>query len=216
MGHTKDSDGLYHIRGKTYEILCGSRAQVWHGTAYKTSGGLTKEHLLQNKNGRIVSKKKHTTEKKGKRLLKHGYTAKKGQFGPVKIGSRSSRSMSRGGMSPSTSMPSIKNMPTMKPAMVKGGFQASESHSSLSSTMVGGKRRNSRTSRGKSRTSRGGKCGIIRGGHSSLSPASLKGGRMRGGLAPLQMTSLSDAGKGIGVNVPYPSQNPLTRALNAS
>ena len=212
MGHTKDSDGLYHIRGKTYEILCGSRAQVWHGTAYKTSGGLTKEHLLQNKNGRIVSKKKHNTEKKGKRLLKHGYTAKKGQFGPVKIGSRSSRSsrsMSRGGMNPSTSMPSIKNMPAMKPAMVKGGFQASKSHSSLSSSMVGGKHR-------KLRTSRGGKCGMIRGGHSSLSPASLKGGRMRGGLAPLQMTSLSDAGKGIGVNVPYPSQNPLMRALNAS
>lgn len=34
----------------------GSRAQVFHGTAKHTSGGLTKSDLMK-KNGRIVSKK---------------------------------------------------------------------------------------------------------------------------------------------------------------
>jgi DVNP family len=36
----------------------GSRAQVMHGTAVKTAGGLTKKDLKYNKNGRIVSRKK--------------------------------------------------------------------------------------------------------------------------------------------------------------
>lgn len=43
----------------------GSRAQVWHNTAEKTVGGLTKEDLEQNKYGRIVSKKRaHTMRKR--------------------------------------------------------------------------------------------------------------------------------------------------------
>ncbi len=40
-------------------LRTGSKAQVWHGNAQKTSGGLTKEDLMKNKAGRIVSKKKH-------------------------------------------------------------------------------------------------------------------------------------------------------------
>jgi hypothetical protein len=39
----------------------GSRAQVMHGTAEQTSGGLTKTDLKYNKSGRIVSKKKSQT-----------------------------------------------------------------------------------------------------------------------------------------------------------
>lgn len=92
MRHTKHEDGKYHIHGKVYELLEGTRAQVWHGTAYKTAGGLTHAHLLKNKHGRIVSKKKHATAKKEKRLEKHGYTAKKGKFGAVKIASKSRKS----------------------------------------------------------------------------------------------------------------------------
>ncbi|QOR60178.1 hypothetical protein [Bathycoccus sp. RCC716 virus 1] len=34
----------------------GSRAQVFHGTALKTTGGLTKSDLVQDKYGKIVSK----------------------------------------------------------------------------------------------------------------------------------------------------------------
>jgi hypothetical protein len=71
-----------------------------HGTAYKTSGGLKKSDLLQNKNGRIVSKKKHATAKKERRLVKAGYGTKKGHFGAVKIGTRKHKSKKmRGGYS---------------------------------------------------------------------------------------------------------------------
>ena len=80
----KGADGKYHIKGKKFDMLIGSRAQVWHGTAYKTSGDLTKKDLYMNKHGRIVSKKKHETAKKEKRLEKHGFFAKKGKFGTVK------------------------------------------------------------------------------------------------------------------------------------
>jgi hypothetical protein len=62
----------------------GSRAEVFHGNAKKTSGGLTKKDLIKNKNGAIVSRKKHLTAKKEKRLEKYGYFAKKGAFGYVK------------------------------------------------------------------------------------------------------------------------------------
>jgi hypothetical protein len=59
----------------------GTKAQVWHGTAKHTSGGLTKKDLMRTRKGRIVSKKKHAAGKKAlKRLLKAGYKAKKGTF----------------------------------------------------------------------------------------------------------------------------------------
>lgn len=85
--HHKGTDGKYHIQGNVFSELDGSRAQVMHKTAYKTSGGLTKKNLMYNKNKRIVSVRKHNTAKKEKRLQKHGYTFKKGKFGAVKIDS---------------------------------------------------------------------------------------------------------------------------------
>ena len=80
----KSADGKYHIHGKKYDLLVGSRAQVIHGTAYKTSGNLKKGDLMMNKHGRIVSKKKHATAKKEKRLEKAGYKPKKGKFVPMR------------------------------------------------------------------------------------------------------------------------------------
>ena len=62
----------------------GSRAEVFHENAKKTTGGLTKKDLMKNKHGEIVSRKKHMTAKKEKRLEKFGYFAKKGKFGFVK------------------------------------------------------------------------------------------------------------------------------------
>jgi hypothetical protein len=67
-------------QGSSFPQLIGSRAQVWHGTAYKTTGGLTKRDLMMS-HGRVVSRKKHNTAKKEKRLEKAGYFAKKGTFG---------------------------------------------------------------------------------------------------------------------------------------
>ena len=88
---TRAEDGKYHIHGKKYEHLYGSRAQVWHETAHETSGGLKKGDLMQNKNGRIVSKKKHHTAKKEKRLVKAGYHTKKGKFGCFKKHGKSTK-----------------------------------------------------------------------------------------------------------------------------
>jgi hypothetical protein len=79
----RSADGLYHIKGKTYKVVRGSRAQVWNGTAYKTEGGLLRSALMKS-HGRIVSAKKHKTAKKELRLQKYGYFAQKGKFGYVK------------------------------------------------------------------------------------------------------------------------------------
>jgi len=84
MTKTRKVNGKYHHKGRVCKQLNGTRAQVWHGTACKTAYGLTKDGLHMNKNGRIVSKKKHLTAKKEKRLEKHGYFAKKGKFGMVR------------------------------------------------------------------------------------------------------------------------------------
>lgn len=55
-----------------HDVAIGSRAQVMHGTAHHTSGGLTKGDLKYNKYGRIVSRKKSEKARKEKRLRKAG------------------------------------------------------------------------------------------------------------------------------------------------
>jgi len=94
--HMRAADNLYHIHHRTYENLEGSRAQVWHQTAYKTSGGLMKHNLMQNKHGRIVSRKKHGTAKKEKRLEKAGYKTRKGTFGSVYAGDSKGKKSRKG------------------------------------------------------------------------------------------------------------------------
>jgi hypothetical protein len=79
---------VFKVKGKSFKSRVGSRAEVWHGTAFKTPGGLTKSHLLKNKSGRIVSKSKHQTAKKERRLVKAGYGTKKGKFGFVLLGKK--------------------------------------------------------------------------------------------------------------------------------
>jgi hypothetical protein len=53
--YNKEKDGYYHI----YEKRNGSRNEVWENIAYRTTGGLIKEDLLENQNGKIISKNKH-------------------------------------------------------------------------------------------------------------------------------------------------------------
>lgn len=59
----------------------GSKAEVYHESALRTSGGLKKKDLMKTKRGRIISRKKHAA---GKKAIKHlrslGYIAKKGTF----------------------------------------------------------------------------------------------------------------------------------------
>ena len=91
------------------KMTVGSRAQVWHGTAKHTSGGLMKSQLMMNKSGRIVSRKKHASAKKDNRLVKAGYKTKKGQFGFVKVGSRKRGSKGRKGMKGGSGMRPLSN-----------------------------------------------------------------------------------------------------------
>ena len=106
-----------------FEKTNGSRAEVWHGTAKKTQGGLTKSDLLMNKHGRIVSRKKHNTAKREKRLVKAGYLTKKGHFGFIKKGSKKG-SKKRGGGAPNGMPTRTQHVGTQnegKGMMMKGG-----------------------------------------------------------------------------------------------
>ena len=90
----KGPDGKYHVKGRKYDYIVGSRAQVWHGTAYKTPGGLRRDGLTMNKWHRIVSKKKQRTARREKRLERHGYFAQKGKFGHVRRSTQGRRARS--------------------------------------------------------------------------------------------------------------------------
>jgi hypothetical protein len=120
-----------------FEKTNGSRAEVWHGTAKKTQGGLTKSDLLMNKHGRIVSRKKHNTAKREKRLVKAGYLTKKGHFGFIKKGKGSKKMKGGNGMTMHKGMMSKSMGHTMKGgngmAMHKGMMSKSMGH-----TMKGG------------------------------------------------------------------------------
>ena len=65
----------------SHKQITGSRYQVMHGTAKKTSGGLTKSHLKYNKQGKIVSKKASALAKKNNRLGKTGYVTRNNVVG---------------------------------------------------------------------------------------------------------------------------------------
>jgi len=92
----KGSDGMYHLAGHTYSMIRGARSQVMHGTAYKTVGGLTKSHLMYNKYGRIVSRRKHATAKRENRLKKAGWVPiGKGKFGSVFVGDKGKKTRSK-------------------------------------------------------------------------------------------------------------------------
>lgn len=59
----------------------GTKAEVFHGTAKHTSGGLKKKDLMKTKKGRIVSRRKHAAGLKSiKRLFALGYKPTKGTF----------------------------------------------------------------------------------------------------------------------------------------
>lgn len=72
----------------------GTRAQVWHGTAEKTPGGLRKKDLVM-KRGRIRSRKASRSAKRNGNLRKAGWTFKKGEFGAVRVGEEKKRTGSR-------------------------------------------------------------------------------------------------------------------------
>jgi len=141
----------------------GSRAEVWHGTAKHTSGGLTKQKLFKTKTGRIVSMKKHYSAKRENRLVKHGYGTTKGKFGYTllngtkKTKRRGRKSKMRGGHS--------SNQFPMSPAGIDGqgitNYGLGSNDVQFAAGQAGGRRRRKR------------------GGHASnqfpLSPAGIDG-----------------------------------------
>jgi hypothetical protein len=138
---SRTSTGKYSVAGKTYEMLIGTRAQVWHGTAFKTTGGLTHSDLMKNKTGRIVSKSKHNSAKREKRLVKAGYLTKKGHFGFVKKG-KTMRKGHKGGKGLTNTHPTATHSANTHPSTsahsssasslkMKGGKHTPLHHSSL-------------------------------------------------------------------------------------
>jgi hypothetical protein len=112
-------------------MAIGSRAQVMHGTAKKTSGGLKKKDLMYNDQGEIVSRAKSMLAKKQKHLAKAGWTAVKGKFGAVRIEDAKKESK-KGGMkgyrkgSKSKTMKGKKDFTTKKTSKVfnrRGHYQ---------------------------------------------------------------------------------------------
>ena len=73
----------------------GSRAEVFHETAKKTAGGLTKNDLFRGKDGRIKSKRASALAKKNNQLEKAGWGVKKGEFGAVRLGEGDAKSTRR-------------------------------------------------------------------------------------------------------------------------
>ena len=206
------------MTGKIHTV--GTRAQVWHGTSKKTSGGLTKSDLMMNKSGRIVSRSKHFSAKKEQRLLKNGYGTQKGKFGFVKIGSKKrdkgSKKM-RGGMS------------SLSPGDIDGqditNYGNSSTNVQLAAGMAGGRRRRSHRMRGGSHGNANwagdgiAGQGITSGNAGSANLqllAGMAGGkrrrhRMRGGMAAIAAMS-------GGTTKPFAPDNmgsPLNAALNA-
>ena len=79
-----------------HSITKGTKAQVWHGTALKTAGGLQKSDLMMNKHKRIVSKKKHSAGKKlMKKMMKSPRMRKIFKANQKKIKSRSKKRSKR-------------------------------------------------------------------------------------------------------------------------
>ena len=68
--YQKNKNGMYIIDDITYNKLSGSREEVWKGLAYRTSGGLIKDHLVEKPSGKIVSKNKHVESKRNSNLIK--------------------------------------------------------------------------------------------------------------------------------------------------
>ena len=92
-----EKDGKYHIGRGVYSELIGSRAQVMHSNAYKTTGNLKKKDLVMNKNGRIVSRKARKTAKENNRLVKAGYLTEKGKFGFIPLKRKQKTRKMKGG-----------------------------------------------------------------------------------------------------------------------
>jgi hypothetical protein len=63
------NDKKYHINGRIYKELYGTREEVWNYDAYHTRGELTRDYFMVGRDGKIVSKHKHTSCKENMRSM---------------------------------------------------------------------------------------------------------------------------------------------------
>jgi len=133
----------------TFKKNVGSKAQVYHGTAAKTSGGLKKADLMQTAKGRIVSKKAHAAGLQAiKRLRNAGFVAKKGEFKLFsKKGSRKASPVKR---AMKTRAMSKANHKRAHNRAVKGWM----TRKAKTSPMMGGKRSSKSKKNSKNRSNR--------------------------------------------------------------
>ena len=68
----RNKEGKYFCNDIIYDKLIGTREEVWNCKVYKTTGGLTKNDLMLNTSGKIVSKKKSAAEAYLDRFKLHG------------------------------------------------------------------------------------------------------------------------------------------------
>ena len=125
----------------SFKLNVGTKAQVYHGTAAKTSGGLRKADLMKTEKGRIVSKKAHAAGLQAiKRLRNAGFVAKKGEF---KLFTKRSRSPAKATKRVTRSMSAARTA-SRKVAAAKAA--ATRKAKKLNTIMEGGRRRGSRRS----------------------------------------------------------------------
>ena len=154
---------------KKFGKIVGSRAEVWHGTAYKTSGGLTKDKLMKNKHGRIISKARYEQGKKNMEYLKKsGHLAKKGKFGSAKRKQKGSKHSSRGGSSKrssrrGSSKRSSRRKSSKRSSRRKSSKRSSRRKLSKRSSRRGSSKRSSRRGSSKRSSRREMRGGIARG-----------------------------------------------------
>jgi len=191
----------------SFEQTTGTRAQVWHGTAKKTSGGLTKTNLMMNKHGRIVSRRKHSAGKKSiKHLEKLGFKAKKGEFKLFHKGhkGRKGTRKMKGGIGMSGSSGNMGNMGNMGNS---GNSSNSGSNTSgIAQQLIANKIQNSSSGNNNNSSGNNSSSGGLmnkRGGGRSR--------KMRGGMAyggPLSPLSYNGSGVGTsGVNLQFVAGN---------
>jgi len=97
----------------------GSKAEVFHGTAKKTSGGIVRAGLVKNRHGRIVSRKKQALGRKSiKHLFALGFKPKKGKFSLMR------KSMAKGKKGKRSTKRSTKKRGGAQGADLKEAFEA--------------------------------------------------------------------------------------------
>ena len=96
------------------------RAKVWHGNLDKTSGGLKKEDLMMNDNGKIVSKKASKAAKKNKNLgvFEKSKNSKGFELSPAK-GSKAYKEIKKVSSKKKSKKPKSKKPKSKKPKSTK-------------------------------------------------------------------------------------------------